>query len=77
MSRDELIKFLTENYEPDTELIWQTMRYEDLEGIDGATPELWSKFIELENDVHLANDYTENAFNAFYEFVENGGENND
>ena len=73
MTRDNLIKFLTETYEPDTELIWQTMQYEDLESVDGATPELWSKFVAHQNyHCHLANDYSENAFNEFWEFVEKG-----
>jgi len=73
MTRDNLIKFLTETYEPDTELIWQTLRYEDLESVDGATRELWSKFVEHQNYYqHLANDYSENAFNEFWEFVEKG-----
>jgi hypothetical protein len=74
-TRDELIKFLTETYEPDTELIWQTIEYEDLQSVKGATRELWSKFVEHQSYYqHLANDYSENAFNEFWEFVQDNGE---
>jgi len=72
MTRDKLISFLTENYEPDTELVWQTMCFEDVEnGVEGATPQLWSKFVELENrKAYLAGQFSETCFEEFYEFVE-------
>ena len=72
-TRDELIKFLTETYQPDTELIWQTMDFQDLSNVHAATPELWSRFVE-EQSIHLANDYSENAWSSFYEFVQDNGE---
>jgi hypothetical protein len=71
MTRDKLIKFLTENYEPDTELVWQSMEYKDFDYLDKATPELWSKFVEAQS-IHLANDYSQNAADSFYDFIEKG-----
>lgn len=71
MTRDNLIQFLTETYEPNQELIWQTMCYEDVESADGATPELWEQFIEyLDVYNYLAEDFSENTFNGFYQFIE-------
>lgn len=72
MTRDELVKFLTETYEPDTELVWQTISYDDVEnGVEGATPQLWTEFIGyLDNYNPIAEKFSERTFSEFYEFVE-------
>lgn len=73
MTRNELIKFLEENYEPDTELIWQTISFEDVaNGIESGSLELWKKFIEQQEYYgELAEKISEDVFNEFFEFVEN------
>jgi hypothetical protein len=71
MSRDGLIKFLTENYEPDEQLVWQTMCFSDVESVDGSTLLLWTEFVDLqERKGYLAGQFSENCFEEFYEFVE-------
>ena len=72
MTRDNLIEFLTKTYEPNDELVWQTICFEDLEnGVDGATPELWEKFVEREDYYgNLATDFSERAFEEFYDFIQ-------
>lgn len=72
MTRDNLIEFLKETYEPDTELVWQTMSYEDVEnGVDNATPKLWTEFIEsLDTYNRLAENFSDDTHNEFFEFVE-------
>ena len=77
MTRDNLIKFLTEEYEPDTELVWQTITFADVESVDGSTEELWSKFVsEQDYYASLAEMFSEDAFNEFYTFVEKQKEEN-
>ena len=47
MTRDGLIQFLQENYEPDEELLWQTMSFADVEGYaDLASPQTWQDFVD-------------------------------
>ena len=72
MTRAELVKFLEETYEPDTELVWQTMCLEDVEnGVEGATPQLWTEFVDFQDRKgYLAGQFSENCFEEFYEFVE-------
>jgi hypothetical protein len=72
MTREQLVKFLEETYEPDEQLVWQTICYEDLEnGVEGATPQLWASFIEsLDTYNRLAENFSDNAFSEFYGFVE-------
>jgi hypothetical protein len=72
MTRDKLIQFLTETYEPDEQLVWQTICLDDVEnGVEGATPELWEDFIENQEYYGvLADEMSEAVFNKFYEFVE-------
>jgi hypothetical protein len=76
MTRDDLVKFLQSNYEPDEQLVWQTISYEDLEnGLDSATPEKWVAFVrEQEYYGTLAEKFSDNAYNKFYEFLERGEE---
>lgn len=71
MSRDGLIKFLTENYEPDEQLVWQTVSFGDVKnGVDGATLLLWTEFVDFqERKGYLAGQFSENCFDEFYEFV--------
>jgi hypothetical protein len=72
MTRTELVKFLEETYEPDEQLLWQTISYDDVEnGIEEATPELWGRFLEY-LDAHnwVAEEFSENSFQGFYNFVE-------
>ena len=73
MTRDNLIKFLTETYEPNEQLVWQTITYEDVaNGIERATPGHWEEFIEsLETYNRVAENFSDNAFHEFFEFVEN------
>ena len=75
MTRDDLVKFLTETYEPNAELVWQTICYEDVEnGVEGATPQLWTKFVENQDYyAGLATEFSEQAFSEFFGFVEDGG----
>ena len=72
MTRDNLVKFLTETYEPDEQLVWQTICLDDVSnGIDKATPELWADFIEsLDTYNRIAENFSDNTYNEFYEFVE-------
>jgi hypothetical protein len=55
MNRKELVEFLTENYEPDDVLIWQTICKNDLEEMLGFSIEddKWETFVE-ENHSYLA-----------------------
>lgn len=47
MTRDELVKFLEENYEPDEQLVWQTISFDDVESsVENSTLEYWGEFIE-------------------------------
>jgi hypothetical protein len=72
MTRDDLVKFLQSNYEPNEKLVWQTISYEDVaNGVERATPDNWEEFIEsLDTHNYPAEQFSENAFSAFYEFVE-------
>ena len=71
MTRDKLIEFLQNNYEPDEQLVWQTITFTDVESVDGSTEELWSKFVrEQDHYSSLAEMFGEDAFNEFYVFVE-------
>ena len=72
MTRDNLIKFLTETYEPDEQLVWQTICLEDVSnGIENATPELWTEFItSLDTYNRIAENFSDNTFHEFYGFVE-------
>lgn len=73
MTRAELVKFLEEQYQPDEELVWQTISYDDVaNGVERATPNNWVEFIENQEYYgELADEISELVFNAFYEFVEN------
>jgi hypothetical protein len=73
MTRAELVKFLEQEYEPDEQLVWQTIRYDDVaDGVERATPDNWVEFIEsLDTHNYPAEQFSEIVFNAFYEFVEN------
>jgi len=73
MARAELVKFLEQEYEPDEQLVWQTIRYDDVaNGVERATPDNWVEFIENQEYYgELADEISELVFNAFYEFVEN------
>jgi hypothetical protein len=73
MTRAELVKFLEQEYEPDEQLVWQTIRYDDVaNGVERATPDNWVEFIENQEYYgELADEISELVFNAFYEFVEN------
>ena len=73
MTRAELVKFLEQEYEPDEQLVWQTIRYDDVaDGVERATPDNWVEFIENQEYYgELADEISELVFNAFYEFVEN------
>ena len=48
MTRDNLIKFLQDNYEPDEELLWQTLSFADVENhaIASVSVETWGEFVE-------------------------------
>jgi hypothetical protein len=72
MTRDDLVKFLTETYEPDEQLVWQTICLDDVEnGVEGATPDLWEDFIENQEYYgELADEISEAVFNKFFEYVE-------
>lgn len=73
MTRDNLIQFLQDNYEPDEQLVWQTISYENVEnGHDKATPEKWAEFIEyLSNYNYIAEEFSEQTFNGFHDYLEN------
>lgn len=79
MTRDNLIKFLKETYEPKEQLVWQTISYEDVEDKVAetiskyykSTPEIWADFIESEEYYgELADNISELVFNKFVEYVE-------
>jgi hypothetical protein len=71
MTRAELVKFLTENYEPDEQLVWQTMCFSDVESADGATPQLWTEFVDFQDRKgYLAGQFSEACFEEFYDFVD-------
>jgi hypothetical protein len=72
MTRDNLIKFLKENYKPKEQLVWQTIAYEDLaEEVEYSTPDNWSEFIEKQNYYgELADEISELVFNKYYDFVQ-------
>ena len=72
MTRAELVKFLEETYEPEEQLLWQTISYDDVEnGIEEATPELWGRFLKyLEAHNWVAEQFSENSFQGFYDFIE-------
>ena len=44
MTRAKLVKFLTENYDENETLLWQTMTREDV----GMTEKQWAKIMEKE-----------------------------
>lgn len=48
MTRDNLIKFLKENYKPNEVLLWQTLSFEDVEphSIASVSVETWEDFVE-------------------------------
>ena len=72
MTREQLVEFLTETYEPEEQLLWQTICYDDVEnGVEGATPELWGRFLEyLDTHNWVAEEFSENSLQGFYNFVE-------
>jgi hypothetical protein len=79
MTRNNLIKFLKETYEPNEQLVWQTISYEDVEDKVAeaipkyyeATPESWADFIESQEYYgELADQISELVFNKFVEYVE-------
>jgi hypothetical protein len=45
MTRDELVKFLEDNYEADEQLVWQTVSFDDVD-VENSTLEDWKEFIE-------------------------------
>ena len=75
MTRDNLIKFLTEQYEPNEELVWQTISYEDVENalaeqLPQLTPGYWVGFVEKQDYYgNLATSFSEDTFSEFYDFV--------
>jgi len=75
MTRAELVKFLEDNYEPDEQLVWQTMSFDDVEnGIEsvGLTADegTWNEFVAKQDYYGgLATEFSEMTFNAFYDFV--------
>ena len=73
MTRKELVKFLTENYEPDEQLVWQTVSLEDVANDNKyATPEAWLEFIEkLDNHNELAEIFSKMTTEAFYDWLYN------
>ena len=73
MTRDDLIKFLTETYEPNEQLVWQTISYKDVaDGIYLATPDYWEDYVyTLGNYNRVAENFSDNVFSEFREFVEN------
>lgn len=70
MTRDNLIKFLKETYEPEEQLLWQTISYEDVSDVEGRTPELWGRFLEyLDAYNWVAEEFSENSYEGFSKFI--------
>ena len=65
MTRAKLVKFLTENYDENETLLWQTMTREDV----GMTERQWAMIMENENRFYdaLSQEMRELAFS----FLEN------
>lgn len=71
MTRNDLIKFLKETYEPDTELIWQTISFEDVEphSIASVGVETWKEFVEKqERFCEIADEISELVVDKFNEY---------
>ena len=83
MTREQLVKFLEENYEPDEQLVWQTMSFDDVEngikesGIK-ADQDTWDEFVEKQDYYgELATEFSEMTFNSFYVFLRTEPEGED
>lgn len=70
MTRDELIEFLQSNYQPEEQLLWQTISYGDANVHNLATLAKWVKFVERQEYYGgLADRFSEEALNEFFDFV--------
>jgi len=70
MTRTELVKFLTDNYEPDEQLLWQTMCFDDVADLEGATEELWNNYLaSLDSHNPIADGFSWETRDAFGDFI--------
>jgi signal-transduction protein with cAMP-binding, CBS, and nucleotidyltransferase domain len=75
MTRDQLIKFLKENYKPDEELIWQTIEFDDVVEDESISYELWQAFVESQKRYpSLADSFSRDVADEFRTFVEENNE---
>jgi len=82
MTREQLVSFLEQNYEPDEQLVWQTISFDDV--VDGIEKrgirvgeESWASFIEsLDTYNRLAENFSDNTFSEFYDFLTTEPEDN-
>jgi signal-transduction protein with cAMP-binding, CBS, and nucleotidyltransferase domain len=75
MTRNQLIKFLKENYKPDEELIWQTIEFDDVVEDETISYELWQAFVESQKRYpSLADSFSRDVADEFRTFVEENNE---
>ena len=72
MTRDNLIKFLQENYKPDEELLWQTLSFDDVEGYaELASPQTWQDFVDYnERYSTIADEISDIVIEGYRDFLE-------
>jgi hypothetical protein len=72
MTRDNLIKFLQENYEPDEELLWQTLSFDDVKphAIASVGVGTWAEFVEKQEYYgEIADEISELVVDKFNDYT--------
>lgn len=73
MTKQELIKFIEDNYADGEQLIWQIVGAEDLGELEDFTYDVWDDFVDhYEQTTHnaIADDFTHSTRNALIDFID-------
>lgn len=78
MTKEELVRFLENNYEDDEQLVWQVMTKGDVEATtyNDIDDEAWERFVEtVDNDTSLADELSYKVVSFFEDW--NGSDTGD
>lgn len=74
MSKEELLRFIDNNYADGEQLVWQTISQTDI----GASDTDWVKFVEVVNrNSYLADAISGLVYDTFTEWLDGDGEDED
>lgn len=74
MSKEELLRFIDNNYADGEQIVWQTVSQTDV----GATDTDWAKFVEVVNrNSYLADAISGLVLDTFTEWLDEDGEDED